>query len=80
MTAEQEQEYSKCMESRYYFMTKYWTVNGEPFTTAMSENDFNDLCRRMEKPPLMKRRRHNYPSLATSLGERIREDLIFFKQ
>jgi len=41
MTEEQKEEYNKCRNSPYYFMTKYMTVNGKPFTTELTEEEFN---------------------------------------
>lgn len=35
------EETEKCAASPYYFMTKYCLVNGQPFTTAMNEEEFN---------------------------------------
>jgi hypothetical protein len=44
MTPEQaKEEYEKCKASAYYFMTKYCTVNGKPFTTNLNEEEFNLL-------------------------------------
>jgi len=34
-------ELEKCKKSPYYFFTKYWMVNGEPFTTPLTEEEFN---------------------------------------
>jgi hypothetical protein len=38
-----EQEIEKCKASPYYFMTRYYTVDGEPFETLLSEAEFNRL-------------------------------------
>jgi hypothetical protein len=35
-------EFEKCKDSLWYFMTKYMVVNGKPFTTHLSEEDFNN--------------------------------------
>ena len=35
------EELEKCKKSPYYFATKYLTVNGKPFTTLHSEEEFN---------------------------------------
>jgi hypothetical protein len=46
MTKEEEielyYEIRKCRENPYYFATKYATLNGEPFTTTLSEEEFNN--------------------------------------
>lgn len=34
-------EIIKCRENPYYFATKYLTVNGKPFTTLLTEQEFN---------------------------------------
>lgn len=34
-------ELKKCSDSPYYFMTKYYQVNGKPFQPTRSEEDFN---------------------------------------
>jgi len=44
-------EINKCKESPYYFATKYLTIktnkgNIVPFTTLMSEQEFNDLFKK----------------------------------
>ena len=41
----QVEEYKKCMESPYYFATTYLTINGEKFTTSLSEVTFNDFVK-----------------------------------
>jgi len=39
--SEQETEIEKCKKSPYYYATKYLTVNGKPFTTRLTEEEFN---------------------------------------
>lgn len=34
-------EMEKCRASPYYYMTKYWIVDGKPFTTPLTEEEFN---------------------------------------
>ncbi len=41
MTKNQETEYLKCVNNPHYFMTNYWKVNEEPFTTELTEKQFN---------------------------------------
>ena len=36
-----EEELEKCETNPYYFATKYLTINGEPFTTVYTEQEFN---------------------------------------
>ena len=48
-------EIMKCIESPYYMATKYMTVNGEPFTTMMSEEEFNEMVK--NGPGLLKKGR-----------------------
>jgi hypothetical protein len=35
------EEVKKCIESPYYYAMKYLTVNGQPFTTPLTEEEFN---------------------------------------
>lgn len=37
------EECKKCAESPWYFATKYLTIDGKPFTTLLSEEEFNDV-------------------------------------
>lgn len=37
-----ERELEKCKSSMYYFATTYLKVNEKPFTTLLSEEDFNN--------------------------------------
>ena len=39
--APHDEELHKCINSPYYFMTKYMLVDGKRFTTAMDEDTFN---------------------------------------
>lgn len=34
-------EIARCNRSPYYFATKYLRINGKPFTTLLSEKEFN---------------------------------------
>lgn len=36
-----EEEIKKCKESPYYYATKYLSVNGKPFKTRLTEEEFN---------------------------------------
>lgn len=36
------QEYEKCKTNPYYYATKYLTINGKPFTTLLTEEQFNN--------------------------------------
>lgn len=38
---EEKSELDKCKESLWYFMTNYATIDGKPFKTSMSEEEFN---------------------------------------
>lgn len=40
------EEYNNCIKSPYYFATKYLTVNGRPFTTRLSEEEFNQYYKK----------------------------------
>ena len=49
---ELEEEILRCKKSPYYFATKYLTVEykGElkPFTTSLSEEEFNEMFNKLE--------------------------------
>ena len=45
---EQLLEFEKCKENPYYFMTKYWKVNGKLFTTILSEEEFNNQFKNLK--------------------------------
>jgi len=54
-----DDEIRKCLESPYYFATKYWKVNGKPFTTNLSEEEFNRQAKEgMRRFVRIKNRRH----------------------
>ena len=36
-----EKEFEKCKASPYYFATTYYMINNQPFTTHLSEDEFN---------------------------------------
>lgn len=36
-----QEEMQKCIDSPYYFATKYLTVNNKPFETGLTEEEFN---------------------------------------
>lgn len=38
-----KEEYQKCKDSPYYFATTYLMVNGEKFSTHLTEAEFNDM-------------------------------------
>jgi hypothetical protein len=38
---EQQAEWEKCVASPYYFATKYLTLEGKPFTTQLTEVEYN---------------------------------------
>lgn len=44
-----EQEMKKCIDSPYYFATTYLTVNGMPFTTLYTEEEFNEKARNYDR-------------------------------
>lgn len=48
-----ELEYDKCKDSPYYFATKYLVVNGKPFTTRYTEDEFNKIIN-MKDPIVQK--------------------------
>lgn len=39
---EEVKEFERCKESLWYFMTKYMVIEGRPFTTPLSEEEFNN--------------------------------------
>lgn len=44
------EEIEKCRSNPYYFATKYLTVDGKPFTTLMTEREFNKDFFILQKP------------------------------
>jgi hypothetical protein len=36
-----KEEYEKCINSAYYFYTKYFYINNKPATTNLTEEEFN---------------------------------------
>ena len=46
-----EEEIRKCIDSPYYFATKYLVVNGKPFETPLSEKAFNSFFNKMKSIP-----------------------------
>jgi hypothetical protein len=42
-------EISKCKQNPYYFATKYIRINGQPFTTHLTESSFNKLVKDYER-------------------------------
>ncbi len=44
-----EEEHKKCIESPYYFYTKYFQIHGKPATTPMSKEEFNKAIEAMEE-------------------------------
>lgn len=64
-----EQELHKCKINPYYYATKYLTVNGQPFTTRLTETEFNDEFNRgignaqsKQSPPLSEIKEGNAPT------------------
>ena len=56
MTAETEkdekwwaEEIEKCSKSPYYFMKNYVSIDGDPFITVLSEQQYNDMVFHPEK-------------------------------
>lgn len=45
------EEISACEKSPYYFATKYLTINGQPFTTHLSEEEFNEQFNKIYLKP-----------------------------
>ena len=43
------EELQKCNKSPYYFATNYLTRDGKPFTTNLTENEFNRRFKELEK-------------------------------
>jgi hypothetical protein len=41
-----EAELKKCMESPYYYMTSYVIIDGKPFITCLTEEEFNKFFNR----------------------------------
>jgi len=39
------EEYYKCLNSPYYYATKYLLVDGKPFTTNYTEEEFNKIAK-----------------------------------
>ena len=52
-----KKEIEKCISNPYYFATKYLTVAGEPFTTRLTEEDFNDRFKNLSNGNYHKSRR-----------------------
>jgi len=48
LTEKKLEEFNKCKESPYYFATKYLKINGKPFETNYTEEEFNELFFIME--------------------------------
>jgi hypothetical protein len=42
------EEILKCKANPYYFATKYMVINGKPFSTSLSEKDFNQMMSDIE--------------------------------
>lgn len=42
-------EFEKCKNSIYYFATKYLTINNKPFSTYLTEDEFNNLIKNYDK-------------------------------
>lgn len=47
-------ELQKCIDSPYYYMTTYYTVNGKVFTSIYSEKEFNEIVKSYNKFPQYK--------------------------
>jgi hypothetical protein len=45
------EELEMCKSNPYYFAKKYMKINGNPFETMISEDDFNLYFRQYEKLP-----------------------------
>lgn len=41
-------ELEKCKENPYYFATKYLTINGKPYTTVLTEEEFNNYTNNLK--------------------------------
>jgi hypothetical protein len=52
-TVSDDEERIKCMNSPYYFATKYLTINGKPVKIDMSEEEYNKMYNELQ----LKRRR-----------------------
>jgi len=44
-TQEVAAEIEKCRKDPHYFVTKYMTVNGEPFVSNVPKEHFNEIVR-----------------------------------
>ena len=42
-------EMEKCKSSPYYFFINYYTINGKPAKTNLTEKEFNDWCLKLPK-------------------------------
>jgi len=49
-----QEEIEACNKSPYYYCTKYLTVDGKPFTTMLSEEEFNDYFNSIRVKPNLK--------------------------
>jgi len=56
---EQIQEWNRCKESPYHFATKYMKVNGEPYTTNLTEEQFNSLFNDLQDGTAFKKFQRN---------------------
>lgn len=46
--ADMKHEIERC-KSPYYFMTHYWSVNGKPFKTRYSQDEFDNMIKDFTK-------------------------------
>ena len=44
-----KEEIEKCQNDPHYYATKYLTVNGQPFTTGFTKDEFNDLATKLTR-------------------------------
>lgn len=52
------EEIRKCRESPYYFATTYLQIDGKPFTTGLTEEEFNTKFNSLINNPFIKNRNH----------------------
>ena len=63
-----KKEMEKCKASPYYYFTTYWIVDGKPGVTPLSEEEFNEEYREMERRIeylRLKPRKYGYPHRST---------------
>lgn len=66
-------EVKKCIESPYYYATKYLTINGKLFTTRLSESEFNNYFKKVipdwDNPPQQSKSERKVEGIDGDTGE-----------